>query len=278
MPYYGQYIDADLLNGLPILDDINFNTAIGAPSHAEGLVFWDSDNKCLAYYNDEADVTHQVGQEFWIRVYNDSGGDILNGEIVYIDGTLGGWPTVQKARSDVVTTSISTLGFATHDIEDGTYGYITQKGIVHELNTVGYTTGEAIWLSPTTAGEYQSAQPDSPDYSIVLGNVGVVDGSVGTIIAHITAGNNTKGVINIINGSILEHHTFDVLSNGTTITATLEKTGGGDISLIFDGVFAPSQVYVALSRAKNMDGLFLSGFSRNKNKHSERALSFDSTI
>ena len=54
------------------------------------------------------------------------------------------------------------------------------------------------------------------------------------------------------NGGILEDHSLTVTSTGAVVSANLEKSGGGDLSLIFDGTFTnfvatPSAATVALT-------------------------------
>jgi hypothetical protein len=214
-----------------------FDTTAGTPAHAEGLMFYDNTNKALAYFNDEADVTLQVGQEMWIRVYNDTGSTITNGSVCYLSGIFSGFPTIALADASDATKCLATLGFATHDVETASYGYITVFGTVRGLDTSGCSAGDLLWLSATTAGEFTNVQPSSPNYSIGLGNCGVVSATVGAVEARVSVGNNTRDVINVFNGSILEDHTTTVTSNGTTITLSLEQTGGGDLSLFFDGGF-----------------------------------------
>lgn len=208
-----------------------------APAHSEGLIYFDSDTKSLVVYNEEADVLQAIGQEGFIRVYNDTGVDIADGSVCYLSGVNVSAFTVGLANADSAATSLGTIGFSTHLIEDGTYGYITRWGLIHNLNTIGLTSPNILYLS-TTDGEYTETAPDSPNYLIRLGQVGVVDASDGTIEINVSIGTNTQGVIKIFNGAVLEDSTVTVASDGADITLSYEKTGGGDLSLFFDGVFS----------------------------------------
>jgi len=80
------------------VDGIDFNPIANGsqPSHQEGRVFYDLDNHSLAIYNDEAEVTLQVGQEEYLRVRNNTDGTIFNGEAVRIIGSQGTQPTIDK--------------------------------------------------------------------------------------------------------------------------------------------------------------------------------------
>ena len=73
-------IDLDS-NSLDNVLDIDFEIMTTDPSHQEGLLFYDKPNHTLALFNDESDITLQIGQEFWIRVQVDVAID--NGELAY---------------------------------------------------------------------------------------------------------------------------------------------------------------------------------------------------
>jgi hypothetical protein len=213
-------------------------TPTTAPAHSEALFYYDSTTKTFSIYNDEADVTLSVGEEMFIRVYNDSGGDIQNGQACYLSGVSGMLPTIALAQSNAAATSLATIGLATHSIEDGTTGYITSSGLVHDVSTTGFLSGDRLYLSATVPGGLTKVPPSSPNYLIGLGQAVVIDGSVGTIQADVSVGTNTAGVIKIFNGSVLEDTSTVVTSNGVdTVTLSYEQNGGGDLSLFFDAGF-----------------------------------------
>jgi hypothetical protein len=154
---------------------IDFNTASAVPAWKSGRVFWDDTDGCLAVYNNEADVTLQVGQENWTRVFNNSGVVINDGQPVRIVGTHGDVPEVVLAQSIAVSGSINlvnqVLGIATHTIEVGTFGYITTQGLVRGLNTNAFTDGDTIFLGTGSAGTLQRNAPIAPYEIIPIGQV-----------------------------------------------------------------------------------------------------------
>lgn len=211
-------------------------TPQSAPSHSEGIIAYDSATKSFIAFNDISAVTLNIGEETWIRVINNTGSTITNGTVCYLSGISGSLPTAGLADATDKNKSVATLGFATHDILNGAEGLITSGGVVRDLDTSGCTPGSILYLS-TTPGQFTETEPNSPAYSIKLGNCGVSNVSTGTIFAHVTAGDNRKGTQAVYNGMVLEDHTTNVTSDGTTVSVTLEKTGGGDLSLYFDGEF-----------------------------------------
>jgi hypothetical protein len=218
---------------------IQLNTSPGTPSHSEGLFYWDSVNKTISMYNDESAVTLQIGQEMWVRVKNDTAGILGNGKVCYLSGVDGSDLTAALAKADSASTSLSTLGLATHDIGIGSYGYITTSGLVRNINTNLWNPGDLLFLSATTAGDMQTTFPSSPAYQVRLGTVGIKSISSGNFLVSIDIASNNQSVINIFNGAILEPHVIDVIgaTGPDRVYLTLEKDGGGDISLFFNGIF-----------------------------------------
>ena len=168
--------------------DVEFNSiklsTIGTPTHEEGLVFYDTDNKALAVYNDEADITLQVGQEEWLRVFNNSGDTILNGKPVYVVGAINGIPSIELASANTEVEAYA-VGLATHDISSNSEGYVTTRGLVRGLNTLGLTEGERAHVG-VTAGTLQTASPTYPYFSTDVGIVVDSDATDGSIYVDIT--------------------------------------------------------------------------------------------
>ena len=197
LPKAGGTMTGDINMGsgdVTALDNLQFDTTPTTPLTAEGSVYYDSTNKCLAVKNDEVECTLQVGQENWIRVYNDSGGTISNGEVVYVTGKedVQDRLTIGLAQADAANTS-KVIGFATHDIETASFGYITQFGYVNDINTSSFADGASIWLSDTVAGGIVGTAPQSPSDAVFLGYV--VDSAVSGNIFITTLGNTSGDTI-----------------------------------------------------------------------------------
>lgn len=156
------------------VDYIDFNTGSATPAWKSGRIFWDNTEQSLAVYNSEADVTLNVGQENWTRVWNASGATIHNGDPVRISGTHGDVPQVVLAQSIAVSGSANlvnqVLGLATHDIEVNTFGFITTQGLIHGLNTSAHNDGDTLYVSQT-AGVLTNTQPPAPYEIIPVGQV-----------------------------------------------------------------------------------------------------------
>lgn len=155
------------------------------PAHSEGVAFYDKVSHSLSYYNDESDVTVNLGRETLIRVKNETAAQIDNGGVVHFTGVDGveKVPTIVLSKADVIATGKAN-GVATHDIGINDFGYVTVKGVVHDLDTSVVGVG-FVWLSPTVAGGLTSTEPSSPNQKVLMGFVTVSDGSVGQLVVDI---------------------------------------------------------------------------------------------
>ena len=138
------------------------------PPHQEGVLFYDEDNHTLTLFNDEADISLQVGQEQYIRVRNNTAATITNGSAVRIAGSHGNIaPEIALASADTNDKSLAA-GLATHSIEANSFGYVTVQGTVRGINTSSFTAGQDLFLS-TVSGGLTGVSPVLPNYANSLG-------------------------------------------------------------------------------------------------------------
>ncbi len=188
------------------LSGINFTPLVEAdhPGYLEGRVFYDAENHCVTVYNDESEISLQVGQEEYIRIRNVTGSTITNGSPVYITGAQGQHTTVDLATATEELKS-EAVGIATHDIENNSFGYITTFGLVRGINTNAFTEGDELFVS-VTDGELTNTSPIAPNYKTSVGHV-VVAGNNGSILVtprdHKLGGGDAKTLGNIAQSGIV---------------------------------------------------------------------------
>ena len=69
-----------------------------------------------------------------IRVYNANGVTLFNGKPVSVTGVRpDGTIEVELAISSNKVSALNTIGITTHDIEIGTYGWVTTAGMVNGI-------------------------------------------------------------------------------------------------------------------------------------------------
>ena len=165
------YLDADgYATGMDFKTSLDLNTTIAnKPSYSEGRLFYDKAFGALAFYNDESEITLQIGQEEYIRVYNDTGSTISNGTPVYLTGESGATPTVAVSRADGTFAQSQAAGIATHDIEDSSVGYITTRGLIADVDTSHLTVGQPVHVAIGASGGTQTASPTYPNFPTEVG-------------------------------------------------------------------------------------------------------------
>lgn len=213
------------------INNINVSRFCIAPTNAtpaEGDLWWNETDKTLNVKTD-TDTIVQVGQEQLLRIANDTGVTLNNGEVVYISGANGGGrPTVLLGDASELITSEHIIGVVTSDINDTEQGYVTTFGLVRGLNTLAYSAGDPLYLSET-AGELTDVKPNFPAWIVEVAHVVTVNESDGIILVHPTLRDNDH----FFNGTITENFNFLVTATVGVITGSLERASGGDLTMRF---------------------------------------------
>jgi len=160
----------------------------GNPTHQVGRVFYDTDAHTLCYYNEQADVTVNIGQEQLVRVSNGETGTILNGSVVFASGAQGNRPKAFLASAE--NTSVDrhdVIGVATHDITS--QGYVTVNGLVNGLNTTGFTEGDTVYLS-LTPGAFTNIPSPPPSHPVKIGIITRSHQTQGQLYVNIDQGDH----------------------------------------------------------------------------------------
>lgn len=186
-------VASDSVSGLVGVD---FASGLSAPAWREGRVFYDSFNHCFASYNDISDSTLQIGQETYVRIINQTASQIDDGTVVEVVSAGNSLPSIQPALAQPgVETKV--IGFATHDIAAGAQGFVTVQGMIHDINTVAFSVGDTLYLSPTTSGSVTNVPPAAPTPAIMVGYVVVDHASLGRILTHIECSHTIEELANV---------------------------------------------------------------------------------
>jgi len=198
---------------------IDFDTTPNVPAPTGGTLYFDSNENALSYkpITTSNDVTVNLGQESLIRIYNNLGFQINNGQALHITGATSGAPTVSLAvgtGGDAVQFQIS--GIATHDIPDSSFGFITVFGTVRDINLTGFTVGEPIYLSQTVPGGLSS-------YSGLSFTGRTCE--VGHILDNSASGKLQVSILNEIEGSIITTQENNILAANNSSTGVFNFSG-----------------------------------------------------
>jgi len=179
------------------VETILFDTTYTEVTHLEGKMHWHTEDGTLELGMMGDEVNLQVGQESLIYVRNDSGSDIPNGTVVYINSAQGNSsrPTIALCDSTDSNTWL-VEGMTTEAIADGTLGYITTEGKVRGVDTSGYTAGDTLYLS--TTGTISNSHPSTATGATVIIGTSVNSKLDGTILFHphmFSLGNDFNGTL-----------------------------------------------------------------------------------
>ena len=236
-------------NSLGILDDsgnldvtsakadyFDLDTAAAAPASAVGREAWDDGAGTPIVGLKGGVVTYYYGQQEFARVYNGSGAAMTKGQVVYIVGAQGNRVDVRLAQANAESTSANTIGFVAEPIANGAEGWVQTTGPLPKLDTSTLTAGQAVYLSPTTAGAYTTTKPTAPNHLVILGFVERVSATVGSIFLKIDNGYELDELHNVnitspTGGQLLAYDQTNgywknlTLTDGTGISIT-EAAGG----------------------------------------------------
>lgn len=155
-------------NAIMPFDSITFNTAKDGTVGVGEVEYSDSYGSLIQGLKGGT-VTNVIGQQIHQRVTNTTGGTLTKGTAVFLYGSQGNRITVRKALATVDSTSANTFGIVAENITDGQSGYVITEGLLTGVNTATLTEGEAVYLSPTVAGQLTSTKPQAPQHTVYIG-------------------------------------------------------------------------------------------------------------
>lgn len=129
-------------------------------------------------------VVTQVGQELLLYCRNRSGVELVDGDVVKINGATGGRPNIEKAIADNVVDARSTIGVVTQTISINSFGFIAIEGKVRGLSLPNgsFDEGDVLYLSDTTPGAFTKTEPD---ISVEIGHVVRIGNNNGELLVAI---------------------------------------------------------------------------------------------
>jgi hypothetical protein len=191
-------------------------------------------------------VSQQIGLEQYYYIKNQSGATIENGKVVRAAGTLGNSGRIlgEYMIADGTIPYYFTLGIATEDILNGEDGYVTEFGLVREINTTGSLYGETwvdgtiLYVSPTISGGLTSVEPIEPNFKIQIAIVIKADNN-GSLFVRPSLGYNLGDLHNLqnsgqTNGDLISYNSsqgyweYTKTLNGS-YTITGDTTVGGNL-------------------------------------------------
>jgi len=189
IPYIGAIGNADM--GAYAMKASKFQLKTDAVNTlATGEFGWDIHDKTISIKS--GNVTLQVNQEQVLPVKNMTGSTLLNGRLVRISGhsEIDEYYTAEYADNALESTAYVDF-MLTEDIPNGSIGIGTKTGLIHDLNTTGFSTVGLVYLG--TNGQFVATEPTYPNRVVVVGTCGHVHATVGEVFIDL----NRTGQYNV---------------------------------------------------------------------------------
>lgn len=207
---------------------IDFNTTTSyAPS--AGRLTWDIGSGTLDL-GLTGTVNLLIGQRTVAQVYNNSGVTLPKDKAVKVTGAQGQRLTGALAQADSDADSMTIFGIMLETVSVNKSGYVATDGLVRNVNTLGYSDGDIVYLSPVSAGELTPTKPVAPQHLVQMGYiVNGGSGGAGEIYVKVQNGYElgelhnvkTSAEASIANGEVLAWNTSaSVWTNSTALLDT----------------------------------------------------------
>lgn len=152
------------------VNTIQFTTGLlTLPAHNTGLLYYDEDNKALAYDLNVTDLDLKVGQEMMIRATNKTGVQIDKGKVVYVSGAQGFKPTMSLASATTEIESTGVIGVVAENVLNNLTGFVMTFGQFTGIDTTAFSEGDRVYLSETVTGGITNEVPVSPNHKVRMG-------------------------------------------------------------------------------------------------------------
>ena len=144
------------------------NPATAPTSPLTGDVWMDSTNTALRIYDGaDWDNGQFIGNlSGYLEFQAQAGENLSKGDVVYVSGNSGNTPIVSKAQSNDNGTKMPGFGICTQNITSGNTGFIVTQGLITGIDTSTFTSGDTLYVSPTTPGGLSNVAPTGEAYKI----------------------------------------------------------------------------------------------------------------
>ena len=140
--------------------------------------------------------------EQYIRIYNSTGSTITKGEAVCVSGAHNqNVALVGLAKADS-SNDMPALGLVYEDILNASEGVAVSFGRAQGVATGGFSEGQTVYVSPTTAGGVTNVRPTATNH--LVQNVGIVMKShVSNGVIKVTGVGRTNDIPNMMSSVII---------------------------------------------------------------------------
>lgn len=199
--------------------------------------------------DNEAATNITIGRDSVFIAKNTSGSPMTKGQVVHVTGATGTVPNIGLAKADSLTT-LPAIGILLDDMASNAFGQVMKTGILANFDTSGYSAGDTLWVSTSTAGGLQKTRPASPNFVQRIGTVGTSNSTIGNIVIvtapfiggqesstnsdftlaagkKVTLTGGTTGTVGIIAPASVTSYTLTLPANDGGVNEFLQTDGSG---------------------------------------------------
>ena len=230
--------------GSSIANTIQWLALTNAPTQASGQLWYSSVDSALIEDTDIAGDRPIIGKVLFERVYNGTGSTIAANSWVRLAGpvTSNAIPYIQLADA-TNSTNATALGVVKNAINNGSYGFVYNIGVLNNLNLSNFSGGDLIFLS-TTPGVASNVAPTGANVVVALGKVlnnGSSNGKLQILITQAPQYGKPNGAIMYANNNVLVASNTITINDSTqtlTMNGSISMTGG--IVTVNNNTFGPT--------------------------------------
>ena len=193
--------------------------------------------------NNEGAQNLVLGRDVIIVSLNNAGQTLTRGQVVYVNGTTSlGYNKIGLAKSDSTTTT-PALGIVINSATTSGYTEVIRMGVILNVDTSAFSSGDTLYLSSTVAGGLQNTKPLTPNLVQRIGTV-LLASTGGTILVSTAmfVGGQESGTINpfVANSGI----TTTTLSANTISATTIGASGNCVTDLYISNIHSCSPLNI----------------------------------
>jgi hypothetical protein len=147
----------------------------------------DDQGKHFVEFKDEDGVVSRIQRDVAVfMAKNTTGGALTAGTAVYVNGIIGAFPTIAAAKADA-TATLPCAGLLLTSAANNAFVKVLGMGRVtgsaaHPFDTSGFTAGNLLYLSATTAGLLTATAPTYPNLVQYVGICTVSHAITGSVL------------------------------------------------------------------------------------------------
>jgi hypothetical protein len=192
----------------------------------------------------------ELGEKSVYFIENVTGSTIPKGSVVGFAGASGDHLRGAPFLADSSANPDYIMGIADQSIANNAFGFVVHFGKIRGIDTSAYTPGTILYASPSSAGNFTSTEPASPNLRLPVGAVVKQNASSGIIQTRIKTGERLGNLHDVTisspnNGHILMYDNVQARWENNTITegGAIDITNGaGTITIAHEDTSSQASV------------------------------------